>query len=562
MLPTLFHRPFDILMKTSQTLMHQRRICEYLGLACTHLRSFLCLPPAIRHRIYREAGLVRESEIDLTPQPDTDSGPITAELSFSHSLLLTCRTIYAESSIVLYSTNRFFIRYRDSQSLRALRNLTPHSLSALVHLVVHLNVTSCEIGEPCCKAHPGYRRNYDQHDKPLVASSRSARAILCEWQSTAAYIMTHINSSKLQLHFICDVEDLELALQAVEPLLNTRTLANCAIRLGRQPNPLLQHLACKTAIQAMGHPSHHTESPFRFLDLPKELRLQILEYTDLVTPLCEVEWNPEKRFFLRYSTWRCGGSWDCPPHLHRACRFRNCWEYTNIGSFCRRTHAAFSSNCHCWSPPSSLFLVCRALLEDAQAVFWMRNRFVITPSAGCNRVATTTPTRLEVSIFLMDVVPSRSLRFLRYLEVVFPPFEEDYIRPHEPAYQEWLRTIDHIKEQLCLPLLTLRIYMADRLPNGDGVTPFRARTTQEQAVMIFMMYSRTLRPFSKLNGLKRFFVHLAWPFTWYWTERLRSVEQRYERLVMGSRYDSVCLQKGEQVNSQWLETRLNSVAYS
>ncbi len=553
--------------------MHQRRICEYLGLACTHLRSFLCLPPAIRHRIYREAGLVHDTEIDLTRRPDTDSGPFTGELNFSHGLLLTCRTIYAESSVVIYSTNRFFIRYRDSRSLQALRNLTPHSLSALVYLVVHLNVTSCEIGEPCCKAHPRYRRNCTHHDKSLVASSRSAQAILREWQSTAGYILTHLNPSNLQLHFVCDVEDRELALQAVEPLLNTRTLANCAIRLGRQPNPLLQDLARKTAIQAMGHPSDHRESPFRFLDLPEELRRQILEYTDLVTPLCEVEWNPEKRFYLRYSTWRCGGDWDCPPHLHHACQFRNCWEYSNIGCFCRRYHAAFSSKCHCWSPPSSLFLVCRALLEDAQAVFYMRNRFVITPSAGCSRAATTTPTRLEASIFLMDVVPSKSLYFLRYLEVVFPPFDEDYLRPNEPAYEEWLRTIDHIKEQLCLPSLTVRVYMADHLPNGDGVTPFRANITKSQCMTILKMYCRALGPFSRLrrNGLKRFFAHLAWPFTWTRLGRqrrqddpesekrqIRSMEQRYERMVMCNGYDSIELGKGEQVNSQWLETCLNS----
>ena len=430
------------------------------------------------------------------------------------------------------------------------------------------------MGLPCCKAYSGEAQTRDRHDKPFRASSRLNQAILREWQSTASHIIAHIKPCALQLYFVCDVEDLEAAKLAVEPLLTARTLANCAIRLSRQPDPLIRDLARKTAIQAIGHPLNQLESPFRLLDLPQELRRQILEYTDLVAPLCEVEWNLASSFYLRYSTWRCGGSWDCPPDLHYACQFRNCWEYSTSGCFCRRYHAAFSSQCNCWSPPTPLFLACRALLEDARAVFFMRNRFVITPSAGCNHPAERTPIRLEASIFLIDVVPSNALRFLRFLEVVFPPFDEDYLLPHEPAYQEWLRTIDHVKEQLCLPLLTVRVYMADHLPNGHGVTPFRANMTKEQAKTIFKTYARTLGPFSKLKGLRKFFVHLAWPFAWTRRGRRRrhenpvavdqqigAAEQRYERLVMGNDYDSVSLQKGKKGNSQWLEASLNSVAY-
>ena len=37
-------------------------------------------------------------------------------------------------------------------------------------------------------------------------------------------------------------------------------------------------------MRAMGYPSYQSESPFRILDLPGELRRQIFEFTDLVTP--------------------------------------------------------------------------------------------------------------------------------------------------------------------------------------------------------------------------------------------------------------------------------------
>jgi hypothetical protein len=105
--------------------------------------------------------------------------------------------------------------------------------------------------------------------------------------------------SRLQLHFFCDVDDLEAGMRAVEPFLSMPTLADCSIRLGQKANLALQDLARKTATGAVGCYSDEPRSPFRFLDLPQELRLQILEYTDLVTPLCEVERNPKSGFYVR-----------------------------------------------------------------------------------------------------------------------------------------------------------------------------------------------------------------------------------------------------------------------
>ena len=556
--------------------MRQRRICEHLDLKCTHLRSFLCLPPAIRLRIYSLAGLLEDIDIDLNQRPGTDSWPwpFADDFHFTFNLLLTCRTIYTEASSIVYNTNRFFIRYRGSQSLQALRNLTPISLSSLAYLTVHLNITSCAIGQPCSNIQTPEGRARHRYDKPLQSSSRRSQLALFEWQSTARYVMAHVQPFNFQLHLLCDVEDLEAAELAVEPLSSTQTLLGCALRLCRQPDPLIQDLARKTATRAMGRCLDQLESPFRFLALPRELRCLVLEYTDLVTPLCEVEWDPEKGYYLRYSTSGCGGSWDCPSELHRACRFRNCWHCSNIGCFCSRSHTAFSSKCHCWSPPTSLFLVCRVLLEDVQNVFFTWNRFVIIPSTGCNRPADKTPNRLEISAFLKDVVPSNALRLLRFLEVVIPPFEEDYLRPHEPAYQDWLQTIDRIGEQLCLPMLTVRVYMAEYLPRDGETTTFRAKMTKEQVMTIIKMYARTLGPLSKLRGLRRFFVHLAWPFTWTRAgrqrrrhdpesvqEQIRISEQRIERLVMGDGYDSSLLQKEMLGNSQWLEVVFAATKY-
>ena len=136
-----------------------------------------------------------------------------------------------------------------------------------------------------------------------------------------------------------------------------------------------------------------------------------------MTPLCEIEWSPLEGFRLRYSTWRCGGVGKCEPSIHYACQFRNCWEGSHDGCFCRHCHAAFKPECHCWSPPTSLFLVCRTLLQDARAVFFLRNRFVIIHTPDFVEPA---PPRLEASIFLTGIVPRSAIHFLRDLEFIFP----------------------------------------------------------------------------------------------------------------------------------------------
>ncbi|CZR60241.1 uncharacterized protein PAC_10137 [Phialocephala subalpina] len=539
--------------------------------------SLLSLPPVVRCQIYRDAGLICDSDVDFNGRLNAGSWPPSAtpstDFQISYNLLLTCRTVYTEASCILYSTNTFFIRYNDARSLEMLRNLTADSIALLTQLTVHLNVASCEKGQVCCKAHPGKSSLCLKHDKPLGTSSP---AIISEWQNTARYILARIEPFRLRMYFVCDVDGLETAKYLVEPFRSTPTLADCSIRLSEQPDPLLQDLAQEVATQAMGYQHRsslsQTQSAFRFLDLPRELRLQILEYTDLVTPLCEVEWNPESNFYLHYYRTGCGGSFegylDCPVDFHRACQFRNCWQADpwHVGCFCRRYHAAFSSKCHCWSPPASLFLICKKLREDAQAVFFARNRFIIVPPRGCTSPAESTPARLGISIFLTDIIPSQALPLLRSMEIVFPPFYDDYLRPHETAYQDWLQTIEHVSGLLNLPMLTLRVYMADYILHGEPVADFRKTLTKEQGMTIVKMYARTLRPLSKLreNGLGQFFARLAWPFAHtrfglrnptLAREQSAYLRRLIERLVMGDDYDSTVVQTKESGNndSQWLQ---------
>jgi hypothetical protein len=266
--------------------MAQRRICERLGLSCTHNQSFLCLPPAVQHQIYGEAGLelVTDRGIDLNRNrrlhPASCSS--TPDCEFPLILLLSCRTLYYELSTILYTSNRFFIRF-------------------------------------------------------MLPSPPNASA-------------------------------------------------------------------------------------------------------------------------------------GCHPHRY------------------------------------SLYV---GRYEKMRKIFFTRNRFIVAPSKGCNYAPENTPGRLEASIFLRDVVPYLALRFLRFLEVVFPPFDDHYLRPQEPSYQDWLEMIDYVKNELTLPRLTLRVYMADHHPSGQGVTPFCQKITKEQGTTILKTYIRILSLLSTLGGLNKFFAHLA-----------------------------------------------------
>lgn len=265
---------------------------------------------------------------------------------------------------------------------------------------------------------------------------------------------------------------------------------------------------------------------------------------------------------------------------HYSCQFRNCFKRTHVGCFCHLRHSAWSPHCRCWSPPSSLFLVCKTILDDAQAVFFGKNRFVITPLRGCYGRADTSPDRPDLSIFLKDVVPLTALRYLRFLEVIISPFEYAYLQEEEPAYQEWIQTID--SASLCSPsMLTIRVYFNDHLADRQGCIPnglsFRADVTHEQALAIWYKHQRTMKPFSTLreHGLQRLFVHAA-EFT-AWTKRGDKCASRrghqgqgppspeharictrmgwyLEYIVMGSDYSSELAGKAQLEDSQWVES--------
>ena len=167
-------------------------------------------------------------------------------------------------------------------------------------------------------------------------------------------------------------------------------------------------------------------------NLPTELRLRILEYTDLITPCKEVTLRRGYRGYQINHPPCTEPEGGCPPQIHHGCRLIECnsgleSRDAHPGCFCRHRHAAFTSTCKCWVPPTDLFLVCRVLCRDAQFVFFSGNRFVIHDSHSvipCNLPRKQSEhsiperyypyDRLFASEFLRDIIPVHCVGDLRF----------------------------------------------------------------------------------------------------------------------------------------------------
>jgi hypothetical protein len=582
------------------------------------LPPLLRLPPSIRRRVYFYLGLAswdgrRPYRFDLHGRKASEDAPNPNSF---HGLLLSCRVIYAEAAALLYSANQFVLHYAHGhpEPLAPLQALTSASLASMAALKIVLNQASCHHeyeydtypfcclqgseDEPWGGAYRCRRDHADLHHRPLLAPSPvpggtggsgragdvnlkldAAQDILSKWQSAAARLSC-ITIGRLELALVCDIDPqheqtLNVALSVVAPLRGLPQLKDCSIRLGKTPDSRLQQVAHDFVLQACGiaaPPYYSKPSALTTLtSLPRELRLRILEYTDLIVPSGEVTWS---RQYPGYITSPGEGTrWSDDPGRPR---FFHCWYNGDglspfTGCFCRRRHAAFSFTCKCWAPPTPLFLICRTLLHDAQLVFFSRNRFIVhdyrscppwglphldkVPEGAAPPIYDYPNARLAASQFLREIVPPHCLAHLRFLELVFPPYRPpSWPQADHPAMQDWRATVDWARDKLNLPGLTLRLVGAE----VSDFTPdaYRYQITVAEGDAAMESYMALLWPLRQLadGGLARFYADFAWP--WQWTEagrghdtawdawgwlqdRKREVKERAERYVMGERYEGL-----------------------
>ena len=390
----------------------------------------------------------------------------------------------------------------------------------------------------------------------------------------AGHLSSFITPKSLELSLVCDIDPrhnqaANLANLVLTPL-RFMLLLGCHIRLSKTLDLRLSQVAQDAVLESCGLAAPYLKpisTKPTFLALPRELRLRILEFTDLVTPNQEVWWCREDSLY----EWKdLGGFSKCQDtSFGSPCLFWECWYRSfnvgsSIGCFCRRRHAASSTTCKCWVPPKSLFLVCRAMCQDAQLVFFSANRFIVHDLTGMpwrldyrggDEFTSEYPfQRLAASQFLREVVPAQCIPYLRFLELSFPPyFAPTWPQMDHPALQNWRETVLWVQDKINGPALTLRLVAADmsnyQAANSDTITVAEGDS-------IYGGYMELLKPLEQLtkgpNGLARFYVDLRYP--WEWTEELqallpqerhdlvtvrkRELKRRAERQVMGDRYNS------------------------
>jgi hypothetical protein len=242
--------------------------------------------------------------------------------------------------------------------------------------------------------------------------------------------------------------------------------------------------------------------------------------------------------------------------------------------------------CCCWAPPTDLFLICRALYQDAQFVFFSANRFIVhdfhatwawdLPAAQVepqNPNAESTARapicypyeRFAASEFLRDIVPTRCLADLRFLELVFPPYVPDgWPQDGCAALRDWSATVDWIRgeSEINVPALTLRLATVDVISSRHG----RDNLTEDQGAEILEAYTRIIDPLRPLvrDGLAGFYVQAAYPWrmtwdtldqiAWYGDEWLPDIEQvlktHFERRTRGRQHVG-SRNKDEPSKSAW-----------
>ncbi|KAF4549208.1 Hypothetical protein D9617_23g006230 [Elsinoe fawcettii] len=601
----------------------QPRICSMLiGTRCKHY-SFLDFPEHVRKNIYRYAGFdrhdyieydeVRPGHSDDQPQPtiqqltdhtavnisagddeeydeysegDSDDGhssvdsldlrplweetEIVGSIFGKISLMLCCRTMYHETAQMTYGKYKFSI----SKQPVALCRIRGSSIALLTSLTMDLHFA----GDHSTPDHPDWSDPISPSDyagrlHPLEISSPQASDLLPSWLAAASHLRQHLVPGRLSLSFTCDVDDYSFALMIASPLLALPRLNRCWLRLSAGLDPQIAQLARRVSRTCTGHGRAQEDQPFRYTDLPKEVQLLVLSFTDLVTPFSEIHWTPDEHYHLIMSQ-RKGTSYSDAVFSMDEEEYEMwvCHERTEMyGCFCRRHHSAYWEGCRCWSSPTPLFLVSKDFHSAAVEVFFRSNRFCILPSYSEAFIGDVPvedpPSPLPVSTFLQSTVPPMALPHLRQLELVLsaPLRINDVCIAQLPHFlDELTRVVKLLKGTLHLPRLKLIVHMPDLSYDSEHID--RRAVVPERVLTIYNRMCETIAlKLSALDGLQYFYAFIAEPLKWQ--IRLTAVDIRYadelieelkitreremEEVVMGQGYEASEKGKQEYVHSAW-----------
>jgi hypothetical protein len=406
---------------------------------------------------------------------------------------------------------------------------------------------------------------------PYNLRSRYGKSAMKQWVRFLDGLACCLPPDSLTLYVITNAPDVETAAAILKPLERLPTLKGCGLFLNLKANEELLNLA-ETTVRRLTTPRTSTDvAPFRYLDLPQELRYKILENSDLISK-ADLEWKPrlsddctinDAKVKQKIKDRREGDRNYEYHHAKHCCNSQTCGCFPSYRGPCRKDYGGF---CVCYlncehsaytstirrarKGPHPLFLVSRQVRQDAIPVFFRNNRFVITRiqdaqlrSLGDIFYSRTRSAfhvrRRELSVFL-SVMHPLALRHLRYLEWSLPS------TPRPAKIDDYLQAIDVMADAMNLPRLTLVMNLRGfHSPDNDYYEDddFRAWDVRRKSTKT-NYYDTILKPLRRLKGLKDCFIYLMrlksqnLDRSKHWDCIFDSDEVRYEKAIMGPDYDS------------------------
>lgn len=328
-------------------------------------------------------------------------------------LFLVSRAVYEDAFLVFYSLNRFVLRVHSVNEFRSL-HLSQRALGSMTSLLIRLNSWPCPRGHeeaymddsqcltcrtPTSKASPPLDITTRQgQDHKSSQESQASQDLLLAWGEFGNQLASSVSPGVLKLTFICDVTNKATAVAVLEPIERLPILKECTIRIGRHFDYELFEMARETALRTQ-ESYIRTRGIFSFQRLPKELRLQILNFTSL-------------GFYNSYT------KANCSLHItgNKLVKQRCCLKCTDtfVDCCCVSIRAAYSSNCECRRIPFELSMVNKEMREDVIEVLLSQNCLQFNQDP-------------EDTIRFFDYFPNGAPKFVRRIQLRFS----------ENEIQEW-----------------------------------------------------------------------------------------------------------------------------
>ncbi|KAK5953631.1 hypothetical protein OHC33_005575 [Knufia fluminis] len=575
--------------------------------------TFFSLPPAIRKRIYRFSGIIRQCPIDLnsaklwkydytsdSEAEDEDESrtlledyttsykcyfrnylghPAPSDASFDRNLhhdlcdvlplglLLTCWAIHNEIMPMLYGSNHFLVSASTEESLLPLMTLGSKALS-------HLESLTMVLPQIATHDNTGYISDF------LSALKSCLRAL-----------GRHI-SSKLKLHIVLHQAHgvgATTILELFDLLFTTsrkeHRLQECAIRLKGYPNKMRKAILETCATHLRTAPQRTQVYFSRFPELPVELQRTVISFAVLAA---HTSWsshpvqNHTQGSADSYSImlWSRGYVKPDPTCCGTCSALR-----TDIGlgdldvdeqdittCFCSAVSASYSTMCTCSNTYLNLMLVNRTIGQMATDFLYRNKSFVLSTFTSRLRRPPALDETL-VSRFL-DRTPSQyhhsirhlhlrldDLNYLRFMAPFTPiDFEAGFIVPFSKCLTTIGASLDVRKLTLTIdltPVMAHQLHTASFdnhgvLQNSLVPPPANAAAIYSDALALFRRMARSVA--KDLPHLKDLWIYLGYPLLSQGSYATREeVAQELEQMVKGPDYDAYA--RGKPRFEPWVSAR-------